>query len=177
MGVSMLLLLMLPVLVAMVLAVVVGVMVRRRTFARVEEWVRWQQTARTLSWRDRREVYRANVQGRAVSERRLAPYAHQRALAALALVDAVSTPGRARLFLTCAVVFGVLGLAGLVRAVYEGDGVGLATSGLMLMGALLMSPRAQQFDRERAVRRLGESAAANAEVESAAAGDSGGDRS
>ncbi|GHB23106.1 hypothetical protein GCM10010377_11280 [Streptomyces viridiviolaceus] len=50
-------------------------------------WTEWCRTAKALPWRDRWELYRATLRGRAVSDPRLAALAVQRAESCRALID------------------------------------------------------------------------------------------
>ncbi|MEV5544582.1 hypothetical protein AB0L35_00365 [Streptomyces sp. NPDC052309] len=58
-------------------------------------WTEWCRTAEALPWRDRWELCRATLQGRAVSEPRLAALAVQRAERCHAWMDGCIRPGSA----------------------------------------------------------------------------------
>jgi hypothetical protein len=76
---------------------VVGLVLYRPLTRKVRIWTGWADWCRiaaTLSWADRWRLYWANATGRAVSERRLAPLAVQRAEAAQAMRQAGGATSR-----------------------------------------------------------------------------------
>ncbi|MGW7366436.1 hypothetical protein ACWGI8_24125 [Streptomyces sp. NPDC054841] len=83
------------VLFAVAAALIVSFFVRQRLAQYWVEsrWDEWLGTAAGLAWRDRWELFRATVRGRAVAEPRLSALAVQRAERLSALLDA-GRPGR-----------------------------------------------------------------------------------
>jgi len=148
------------------LAAAAAFVLARRRYQRQAsaEWVRWEETARTLSWRDRFELLQATTRGRAVSKPELAPLARQRSEAAIAVIENIdATPwSQWRLALTAFVVgSGVANIAiGLITRDVTGLCQGLA---LVAVGACV-SPPAQRRTNERLLERLRRSAQVNAEA-------------
>ncbi|MBZ9642692.1 hypothetical protein [Streptomyces sp. PSKA30] len=80
-------------------------------------WTEWCRTAKALPWRDRWELYRATLRGRAVSDPRLAAPAVQRAERYHAWTDSSIRPSTTRWF---GLGFAVLSLLGLFLALIGG---------------------------------------------------------
>lgn len=81
-------------------------------------WAEWCRTAKALPWRDRWELYRATLRGRAVSDPRMAALAVQRARCYHAWVDSSIRPGSATRWF--GPLFAALSLLGLLLALIGG---------------------------------------------------------
>ncbi|MGW3727772.1 hypothetical protein [Streptomyces sp. NPDC000851] len=130
-------------------------------------WTEWCRTAKALPWRDRWELCRATLRGRAVSDPRLAAPAVQRAERYHAWMDSSIRPGSTTRWFGLG--FAVLSLLGLCLALIGGAAgwftyrlggalVGGALGGLLVCPwcALLRKQAQRCIDANRYTASLGE---------------------
>ncbi|WP_409467320.1 hypothetical protein [Streptomyces sp. HC307] len=130
-------------------------------------WTEWCRTAKALPWRDRWELYRATLRGRAVSDPPLAAPAVQRAERYHAWMDSSIRPGSTTRWFGLG--FAVLSLLGLCLALIGGAAewfdyrlggalVGGALGGLLTYPwyALLRKQAQRCIDANRHAASLGE---------------------